>query len=133
MASLFAAYESLVSEAIDRVYGESTRIEYFKKDKVFGSDVDSERPAFDIIGIPDFNPVTVTTKDEGSYDGFQPTIAANRIHISYDLSLFQDPSQYPSQNAVITLLERAGTPRVTVMAPPEHDGIGRILCVCAKK
>lgn len=132
MISLFAELESMVSEAIDGVYGEPTRIDRFKKGDVFAASADGSRPSKTVIGIVDFNPVTVTTKDEGSYDGFQPNIAADRIHVSYDLSLFQDATEWPAALDVITLTERTGMPKLKLVKPPEDDGIGRILCICTR-
>jgi hypothetical protein len=132
MPSLFAELEKRCSAAVDALYGEPTRIDRFKKGDVFANVADSDRASFTVIGIVDFNPVTVTTKDEGSYDGFQPTIAADRIHVSYDISLFPDAAHWPIQDDVIVLTERPGTPRIRVTRPPDHDGIGRMLCVCSK-
>lgn len=129
--SLFAELESLVSNAIDTVHGEATRIVRKKAGKVFSGTADSSRPTKDVIGIPDFNPLVVTTKDEGTYDGFQPQLGADRIHVSYDTSRFDSTAEWPVDGDEIMLLERDGQPVVRV-SRVDPDGMGRINCVCSR-
>jgi hypothetical protein len=130
MPSLFAELETIVSDTVDSVMGERTRIEPQGKGDVFSGSADDTRPPFEVIGVVDFSPTTVTVGDESSYDGFQPSLAGDRIHVSYALSSFQNASSYPRQNDVIAAIERSGTPKFRIMKAPEHDGIGRMICVC---
>ena len=130
MSSLFADLETIVSDAVDTVMGETTRIEPQSKGDVFSGAADSSRPPFEVVGIVDFSPTTATVGDESSYDGFQPSLAGDRIHVSYALSSFPNASSYPRQNDIIVAIERSGTPKFRIMKAPEHDGIGRMICVC---
>ncbi len=128
MPSLFSELEVLVSNAIDTVYGEPTRIYRQQKSEFFGSE---EGDFFDVIGIVDVNPVTVVAQDEGAYDGMQPQLAGERYHVSYDLSLFPTPSQQPVQDSIIVAPTRSDVPKLRVTRV-DPDGIGRIVCVCSK-
>lgn len=130
MPSLFAELETLASSAVDTVMGELVRIEPMKKGDVFASSADGTRQQVTVTAVVDFNPVAVTVQDEGSYDGFQPQLAGDRIHVSIALSSFPSTSQWPQANDVITLLERSGTPKIRLTRAPDHDGIGRMVCPC---
>lgn len=131
MPSLFAELETLASAAVDTVMGELTRIEPQSKGGVFAGSADGSRPVLDnIIGIPDFNPVTVTAQDEGTYDGFQPQLAGDRIHVSYAESSFPNAASWPQAGDYIVLKERSGIAKLKVHRGPERDGIGRFICIC---
>jgi hypothetical protein len=130
MPSLFSELETLASAAVDTVMGELIRIDPMKKGEVFASSVDGARQQVTVTAVVDFNPVAVTVQDEGSYDGFQPQLAGDRIHVSIALSSFQGSSQYPQANDVIVALERPGMPKFRLTRAPDHDGIGRMVCPC---
>lgn len=125
MPSLFAELESLVSEAIDTVYGEPTRIERVQKGQVFAGSASS---SIDRIGIVDINPVTVRVQDEGSNDGMQPQLAGEKIHVSYDESSFA-AGEVPEVGNKIVAFTRPGAPAYLVTRV-DPDGIGRFICVC---
>jgi hypothetical protein len=130
MPSLFAELETLVSSAVDTVMGERTRIEPQRRGEVFGSSADNSRPILEVVGVVDFNPVAVTAQDEGTYDGFQPQLAGDKIHVSYALSSFPNAAAYPKAGDVIIAVERPGMPKFRLTRDPDHDGVGRMICVC---
>lgn len=130
MPSLFAELETLVSSAVDTVMGELIRFDPMKSGDVFASSADGARQQVTVVAVIDFNPVAVTAHDERTYDGFQPQLAGDRVHISVALSSFQDASLYPQANDVAVALERPGMPKFRITRAPDHDGIGRMICVC---
>ncbi|WP_378952078.1 hypothetical protein [Mesorhizobium sp. ANAO-SY3R2] len=131
MISEFADLEKLVSEAVDDVMGEPTRIVRKVKGEFLSRSADGSRAPLDVDGVVDFNPVLAKPMDMGQYDGYQPTTAADRIHVSYSEQVFADgKSAWPKDQDEIHLLapERAGQAlRVTRVDP---DGLGRLVCVC---
>ncbi len=132
MTSLFADLETLVSTAVDEVYGEPSLITRQKKNQYFAGSADSSRDEIVVVGIVDRNPVTARVQDQGSYDGLQPTVGGDKFHVSYDISLFPEPAAYPAQNDLIDFYENPEIPLLRVSKQPEEDGIGRIICICEK-
>jgi hypothetical protein len=154
MVSRFAEAESIVSTTNDAWYGEETRIVPMAKGQYFAASVNGE--FLDVVGIVDINPVTVVAQDEGGYDGMQPGLAGERMHVSYDLSLFTDLLRVPKQGDEIWMLTREthinltdvrGVPLTDIIGNPllagkylakwrvtrvDPDGIGRVVCVCTK-
>lgn len=127
----FSALEQLVSDAIDGVFAESIRVIPMAKG---GGDYnsrseDTEREEIDAIGIIDYNPVVATVVDKGQYDGFQPAVAGEKIHVSFDMDQFQGV-YLPRHRDVLVFVDRVGQPRVSISRDPEPDGIGRIVCFC---
>lgn len=131
MTSLFAELEKRVSDAIDQTMGEATRIERLRSNVYFADSADGSRPTTNVVGIIDFNPVAITAQDEGQYDGLQPHLAGERIHVSYATKSFASASHWPRQGDVITALDRDGQPKLKVIRI-DQDGIGRFICVCEK-
>lgn len=126
MASPFAALENLVSAEVDALYAERTRVHPMTAGRV-SRVADGARSVADAVGVVDFNPVLAKPQDMGQYDGYQPAVAADRIHVSYADSELPDGTQ---QNDEIELLEpeRSGQRlRITRIDP---DGLGRAVCVC---
>ncbi len=130
MSSIFAALEEMVSEVIDDVYAERTNIVRQEAGTIFSSAASSTRQPIEMIGIVDFNPVLATPVDRGQYDGFQPTIAGTRVHVSYDISKFASVEDLPREKDIILFPDRAGGKEYRITRPPEHDGLGRIVCIC---
>lgn len=125
MPSLFAELEDLVSEAVDTMYGEPTRIERVQRGQVFAGSASS---SIERIGIVDVNPVTVRVQDEGANDGMQPQLVGERIHVSYDETLF-GAGEMPEAGFRIIAFTRAGSPAF-IVTRVDPDGIGRFICVC---
>lgn len=132
MTTLFADLEALVSNAVDRFHGEETVILRQQKGQYFAGTADSSRPETTVVGVIDKNPVTAKPQDEGTYDGFQPTVGADRYHVSYDKRLFASRAEWPAQGDFIQPVDNASIPKLKVTRAPEDDGIGRILCICEK-
>lgn len=131
MPSLFAELETLASAAVDTVMGELTRIEPQGRGDVFAGSADPDRPVLNnVVGIVDFSPIVVTAQDEGTYDGFQPQAAGDKIHISYAESSFPNAAAWPRQGDIIVAIERSGMPKFKLTRSPDRDGIGRFICVC---
>jgi len=131
MPSLFAELETLASAAVDTVMGELFRIEPQAKGGVFAGSADGARPVLDdVVGIIDFKPVTITAQDEGTYDGFQPQLAGDEIHISFAESSFPNAASWPKAGDHVVAKERSGMPKFKLSRSPDRDGIGRFICVC---
>lgn len=126
MASPFAALENLVSDSVDELYAERTRILPMAAGRV-SRVADGDRAIVDAMGVVDFNPVLAKAQDLGQYDGYQPTADADRIHVSYADTEFPAGTRKDDE---IELLEpeRGGQKlRITRVDP---DGLGRFVCVC---
>ncbi len=132
MTSLFADIETLVSNAVDGVYGEQARILRQSKNQYFAGSADSSRPTTLVTAVFDKNPVLARPQDEGNYDGFQPQVGADRYHVSINKRLFADKSLWPAQGDRIEAVNNPSIPMLRVTRPPEDDGIGRIVCICEK-
>jgi len=129
--SIFSELERLVSDAINTTMGDPTRILRRKKGEYLAGSEDTSLPPIDVIGVFDFNPVIATVQDKSQYDGFQPSIAAGKVHVSYDIHLFPSPAHYPRQNdeIVATLPAPHGAVRLRI-SRVDPDYLGRLICVC---
>lgn len=132
MTSLFAGLEDLVSSAVDRFHGEITVIIRQQKGQYLARTADSSRPDLEVAGVVDKNPVTAKPQDEGTYDGFQPTIGADRFHVSYNKRFFASREEWPAQGDLIEIPSNASIPTLKLVKAPEDDGIGRIVCICER-
>ncbi|WP_420408693.1 hypothetical protein [Hoeflea sp.] len=130
MTTPFADLEILVSDAVDSLMAEPTRIIRKKRGEIFAGTADGARATVDVVGVVDLNPLTVVAQDQGQYDGFQPTLAANKVHVSYKHGVFASRDAWPKQDDRIVALVRAGPPTYRVTKDAEDDGIGRVLCIC---
>jgi len=129
MSSLFAELEELVSEAVDTVMGEPTRIDRRKKAGRFSSSADGETASITVVGVVDFNPVIADPKDKGQYDGYQPNLSGDKLHVSYAVSSFTSTEDHPKQDDHIALIARTGCPSHRI-SRVDYDGLGRMICVC---
>lgn len=126
--TIFADLERLVSAEVDAHMAEATRIDRKVAGQYFSRSADDGRGAVEVVGVVDFNPVMARPKDLGQYDGYQPELAADKIHISYADDLFASRADWPVPGDEIILLARANRRlRVTRVDP---DELGRIVCVC---
>lgn len=132
MTTLFAELEALVSSAVDDFHGEPTVITRRLKGQYLAGSADGTRSSLPILGVIDKNPVTAKPQDEGTYDGFQPAVAADRYHVSYNKRLFASREEWPAQGDEIEASNNPSIPRLKVVKTPEDDGIGRIVCICEK-
>jgi len=129
MPSPFAELENLISEAVDSVMGEPTRIDRRRKSGRFSSSADDDRDSVTVTGVVDFNPVIADPKDKGQYDGFQPNLSGDKLHVSYAESSFASSDEYPTQDDTIVLTARSGQPSFRI-SRVDPDGLGRMVCVC---
>jgi len=127
MISEFAELERLVSAAVDQTMSELTRIEPKKSGKYLSGPADSERAPIDVVGAPDFNPLTLLAQDASKYDGMRPAVTTDKLHVSYDTARFRD--WLPRNGDEIVFLSRPGQPRVSILRC-DPDGFGRFVCVC---
>lgn len=151
MPSLFAELESRVSNAIDGLHGEETRIVRSQKGEFFAGSANGAQA--DVIGIVDVNPITIKAQDEGNFDGLQATIPGEKYHVSYDLTKLApwnfrpqpgDRIYYITKDERVSLLPIKGLTLAQVIANGAYagflasllikrvdpDGMGRIVCVC---
>lgn len=130
MTTPFADLEKLVSVEVDALMGELTRVVRKVSGQYFSRSADGGRADIDVIGVVDYNPIMARPKDQGQYDGFQPGLAADKIHVSYTDSRFASRDAWPVDGDEIWLLDptRSGVKlRVTRSDP---DELGRIVCIC---
>lgn len=126
--SEFDDIESLVSETIDETYGDeiviirTARGEFFTKSQADKTHV--------VTGIIDLNPMVIQVQDKSQYDGFQPDVSGQKVHISIDLDEFQKQADQPDQHDILEVEKGCNKGRYKISAKPQNDGIGRILCVC---
>lgn len=130
MPSSFAELENLISEAVDSVMGEPTRIDRRRKSGRFSSSADDDRDSVTVTGVVDFNPVIADPKDKGQYDGFQPNLSGDKLHVSYAESSFTSKDEYPTQDDTIVLTGRPDQPCFRI-SRVDFDGLGRMVCICA--
>lgn len=128
MASRFANRERRVTAALDKEFAERTRINPRRRGEFISAAVDPDRAQKIVRGIVDFVPNVFLPKDTSRFDGFQPSLSADASHISYDEALFASKAEWPRAGDLIELIDRPDTPSFAVAAPPESDGIGRIVC-----
>jgi len=127
--TLFADLEKLVSAEVDALMGEPTRIDRkTAQNQYFARSEDASRASVTAVGVVDFNPIIARPKDMGQYDGYQPDVAADRIHVSYAETEFVSRETRPREQDEIVLLDRDNRRlRVTRVDP---DELGRMVCVC---
>jgi len=135
VAQRFAAYERLVSTAADRMFGEAVTV--VPKDAgEFVSVPDADRPSYQSYAIVDFNPEVVNVKSLGKTDGYYPDLSAETIDVSFNVQqLPPERKRWPRAGDNIVLDERVDRGRpitLKVSGMPRDDGIGRIVCACAR-
>jgi hypothetical protein len=130
MASFFAELERMVSAEVDTVFGEKTKLCPKVRGRYFANVPDGERSARILTGIVDFNPVALIAQDTGKYDGMRPAVAGDKIHVSYDAALFANG--LPEDGDEIELLETERNGERLRISRCDPDGLGRVVCVCAR-
>ena len=129
MPTLFAQMETAVSAAVDRLHEEPTRIIPRKGGEFVRGPTDPARAERSVLGVIDFNPVTVRAKEQSEYDGYRPELDGEKVHVSYTASRLGTPVVAPIKGDIIVALDRPGTPRFQIVSA-EADGLGRVLCRC---
>lgn len=132
MFSKFAEFERLISDRVDDVMGERTLVTYYKKAEFVAETADAEREPLEIVGVVDFTPTVPQMQDRGRYDGFVPSLAGDKIVVSYDEHLFQTFADRPVAGTVIETLDRPKNFKLRVTRA-DPDELGRIICVCEVK
>lgn len=124
----FDEIETLVSEAIDEVYGDEIVIIRTERGEFFTrSQADSDHV---VTGIIDLNPMVIQVQDKSQYDGFQPDVSGQKVHVSIDLDEFSSKADYPDQHDILKVNDGPRKGSYKISAKPQNDGAGRILCVC---
>jgi len=134
MTSWFSDIEARVSDVEDTIYGEAVRIVPMGASAgYYGAPAqDDGRDEKDVTAIVDFNPVALTVTDEGQFDGFQPTMTADKVHVSFKATAFTSDER-PRIGDVILLVGRSPQIELKIVRDPEDDGIGRFICVCVPR
>jgi len=127
--SQFAALERRVTNAIDGLYGELTRVVPRAAGQYTSGAADATRTPVEVVGIADFNPISLIAQDTGKYDGIRPAVEGDKIHVSYDMDQF--PNWRPRQNDHIWLIARTPVIKLTVTRL-DPDELGRAVCVCVR-
>lgn len=126
--SFFDEIESLASDAIDCTYGDEILIIRTQRGEFF---TDSEvNDAYVIVGIVDLNPMVIQVQDKSQYDGFQPDVSGQKVHVSIDLDEFSSKEDHPDQHDILKVKNGPRKGSYKISARPQNDGAGRILCVC---
>lgn len=132
MSTDFADYESLVSEVVDDVHGEPVRFVAMLANQYTGRSADPDRPDFETIGVFDRHPVMAQAVDKGQYDGYQPNLSADRVHISVqEEHLTGWRPKTGDQIYLLDQLKSDNQPKAVTIKDEQPDGIGRVVFVCA--
>jgi hypothetical protein len=127
MTSRFAGRERRISAAVDREYGERTRITPRRQGEFVSDVVDPARAVIDLVGIADFVSKAAFPKDTSRFDGAQPYVAADVTNVSYDAGLFGSPADYPKPGDLIELIDRYPVVKLAISVV-EDDRLGRVVC-----
>lgn len=127
MPTLFAQMETAVSSAVDHLHMERTRITPRVKGEFARGGQDSTRVVREVMGVIDFNPVTIRAREQSEYDGYRPELDGEKVHVSYTASRLG--SAIPRKDDLIEALDRPGVPKFQIVTA-EPDGLGRVLCRC---
>lgn len=127
MPTLFAQMETAVSAAVDHLHMERTRITPRVQGEFVRGGQDPARAVREVMGVIDFNPVTIRAREQSEYDGYRPELDGEKVHVSYTASRLG--ANLPRQGDLIEALDRAGSPKFQITIV-EHDGLGRVLCRC---
>lgn len=129
MPTLFARMETAVSAAVDAVHGELTRITPMVVGEFVRGGPDPNRVVREVLGVIDFNPVTIRAREQSEYDGYRPELDGEKVHVSYTVSRLGTPVEMPRKGDVIEALDLPGVPKFQITIV-EADGLGRVLCRC---
>lgn len=126
MAQQFAAYEEIVSEYVDDLYGENIRVEPRADGDLLKGVADPARPVLTIVAVVDYNPIVVRSRDPGRYGADTPDLSGEKLHVSIADSRL--PYKLKAGDRIVAL-DRPGQPMFAV-AIVEPDGLGRSVCKC---
>lgn len=129
MPTLFARMETAVSAAVDAIHGELTRITPMVAGEFVRGGLDPNRVVREVLGVIDFNPVTIRAREQSEYDGYRPELDGEKVHVSYTVSRLGTPVEMPRKGDVIEALDLPGVPKFQITIV-EADGLGRVLCRC---
>ena len=125
----FAAYETIVSEHVDDMFGERIRIEPRADGEFTKVGSDPGRPSIDVTAIVDFEPKVLKSRNSGRFDADSTDLSGEKLHVSVKELLVPYRLQ-PGDH--IHLLDRAAPyPSKVSISTVEPDGLGRILVRCA--
>lgn len=127
MTTLFARMETAVSAAVDAVHGERTRITPRVAGEFIRGGQDPTRVVREVMGVIDFNPVTIRAREQSEYDGYRPELDGEKVHVSYTTSRLG--VDVPRKDDLIEALDLPGVPKFQIVVV-ENDGLGRTLCRC---
>lgn len=125
--SIFAEFEPLVSEAVDRFFGDEVTL-FPRRTGEVSSIADPDRPQITVVGVVDFNPRTVVPKGKEQYDAFQPNLVGEKVHVSFDENAFPAGAR-PRQSDRLVAVLKSGTSTFQVVSV-EPDELGRFVCPC---
>lgn len=125
--SIFAEFETLVSDAVDEFFGDEVTLFPRRRGEV-SSVADPDRDQITVVGVVDFNPRTVAPKGKEQYDAFQPNLAGEKVHVSFDENAFP-PGGRPKQADRLVAVLKSGTSTLEVVSV-EPDELGRFVCPC---
>lgn len=125
--SIFAEFETLVSGEVDRFFGDEVTLFPRRRGEV-SSVADPDRAQITVVGVVDFNPLTVLPKGKEQYDAFQPNLAGEKVHVSFDENAFPAGGR-PKQGDRMVAVLKSGTVTLEVVSV-EPDETGRLLCPC---
>lgn len=126
--SVFAYLETIVSGHVDAVFGDPITIMPRRRGEV-SSAADPDRPESTVVGVVDFNPRTISPKGKEQYDAFQPNLAGEKVHVSFDVNVFASAAARPKQGDRLVAHLKEGTFTFEVVSC-EEDGLGRLVAPC---
>lgn len=126
--SVFAELETIVSGHLDRVFGDAVILMPRRQGEV-SSIADPDREQITVVGIVDFNPRTISPKGKEQYDAFQPNLAGEKVHVSFDVNVFPSDGARPKQGDRLVAMLKYGTLTFEVVTV-EADELGRLVTPC---
>lgn len=125
MPTRFQSLERRMSAAVDTLHGERTRVVPTDRN-AFASAASTLRTPYEAIGVFDMNPKVTMVRSQSRYEGDAASIAADRVHVSYDIAALPAENLWPRRGDEIELLDRPDMPLIKVNVV-EPDGLGRIV------
>jgi len=113
-------FDKLVSQAVDRMFGEPTRVEPMAAGELLSGGPDPARDAFDVRGVVETGAVVAAD------GGGRAAISGDTVFVSYRDELLPIPLQTGDR---IVALGRPGTPAF-VVSSVDPDGHGRTVLRC---
>lgn len=129
MPSRFAAYERLITKAVDEHMAEPILFEPRAVGGFVVGAADPSRQSLTVLGVVDLDPKAIEVKHKGQYDGYMPDIRGQVIEISIDVAQFMSRAGWPRKDDMLTAITQDGSPAYQVSST-YPDGVGRLVCVC---